>query len=110
MSTYAVVDPATGETVKEYPTISDDDLRAAIGRADAAHSGWGASSTVADRAALARRGGGLRARRPAGGGGRCRGGGGRSSPKSSFARGESRWSRHSVRSISSATSTASTPT
>jgi len=27
MSTYAVVDPATGETIKEYPTISDDDLR-----------------------------------------------------------------------------------
>jgi len=34
MSTYAVVDPATGETVKEYPTITDDELRAAIGRAD----------------------------------------------------------------------------
>ena len=32
MSTYAVVDPATGETVKEYPTITDDELRAAIGR------------------------------------------------------------------------------
>ena len=27
MSDYAVVNPATGETVKEYPTISDDDLR-----------------------------------------------------------------------------------
>src|ERR687894_515477 len=33
MSQYAVVNPATGETVKEYPTISDDDLRDAIGRA-----------------------------------------------------------------------------
>ena len=35
-SHYAVVNPATGETVKEYPEISDADLRAAIGRADEA--------------------------------------------------------------------------
>jgi succinate-semialdehyde dehydrogenase/glutarate-semialdehyde dehydrogenase len=55
MSMYAVVDPATGETVKEYPTISDDDLRAAIGRADDAHSTWSASTSVAERAALVRR-------------------------------------------------------
>src|SRR4051812_6712378 len=55
MATYAVVNPATGETVKEYPTISDDDLRAAIGRADEAHRSWSAQSSVADRAALIRR-------------------------------------------------------
>jgi succinate-semialdehyde dehydrogenase/glutarate-semialdehyde dehydrogenase len=55
MSIYAVVDPATGETVKEYSTISDDDLRAAIARADDAHRTWSASSTVAERAALVRR-------------------------------------------------------
>src|SRR5215216_6430103 len=55
MSIYAVVDPATGETVKEYPIISDDDLRAAIARADDAHRTWSASSTVAERAALVRR-------------------------------------------------------
>jgi succinate-semialdehyde dehydrogenase/glutarate-semialdehyde dehydrogenase len=54
-SIYAVVDPATGETVKEYPTISDDELRDAIGRADRAHSEWSKSSTVADRASLVRR-------------------------------------------------------
>ncbi len=41
MSVYAVVDPATGETVKEYPTIGDDELREAIGRADAAHQRLG---------------------------------------------------------------------
>ena len=52
---YAVVDPVTGETLKEYPTITDDDLRSAIGRADEAHRGWSASSSVADRAALVRR-------------------------------------------------------
>jgi succinate-semialdehyde dehydrogenase / glutarate-semialdehyde dehydrogenase len=55
MSIYAVVDPATGEKVKEYPTISDDDLRAAIARADEAHRTWSASSSVAERAALVRR-------------------------------------------------------
>src|SRR3954470_19243397 len=55
MSMYAVVDPATGETVKEYPTISDDDLRSAIGRADEAHRTWSVSSSVAERAALVRR-------------------------------------------------------
>src|SRR4051812_15898278 len=55
MSSYAVIDPATGETVEEYPTITDDELRAAIGRADEAHSAWAASSSVADRAPLVRR-------------------------------------------------------
>jgi succinate-semialdehyde dehydrogenase/glutarate-semialdehyde dehydrogenase len=55
MSVYAVVNPATGETVKEYPTISDEELRDAIGQADAAHRDWSSSSTVAERAALIRR-------------------------------------------------------
>ena len=63
MSIYAVVDPATGEKVKEYPTISDDDLRSAIGRADEAHRTWSASSTVAERAALVRRVGELHVER-----------------------------------------------
>jgi succinate-semialdehyde dehydrogenase / glutarate-semialdehyde dehydrogenase len=55
VSTYAVVNPATGETVKEYPTISDDELRATIARADEAYRIWSRSSSVADRAALVRR-------------------------------------------------------
>ena len=55
MSIDAVIDRATGETVEEYPTITDDQLRAAIGRADEAHRNWSASSSVADRAALVRR-------------------------------------------------------
>ena len=62
-SIYAVVDPATGETVKEYPTITDDELRDAIGRADRAHSEWSKNSTVADRAALVRRVGELHSER-----------------------------------------------
>src|SRR6187551_3885802 len=55
MSNYAVVNPATGETVKEYPKISDEELRAALGRADEASRTWPSSTSVADRAALVRR-------------------------------------------------------
>jgi succinate-semialdehyde dehydrogenase / glutarate-semialdehyde dehydrogenase len=54
-SIYAVVDPASGETLKEYPTISDGDLRDAIDRADRAHREWSKATTVAERAALVRR-------------------------------------------------------
>jgi succinate-semialdehyde dehydrogenase / glutarate-semialdehyde dehydrogenase len=59
MSTYAVVNPATGETVKEYPEISDADLREAIDRADQASKTWARTSTVAERAALIRKVGDL---------------------------------------------------
>jgi succinate-semialdehyde dehydrogenase/glutarate-semialdehyde dehydrogenase len=54
MSTYAVVNPATGETVKEYQQISDEELRAAIDRADQASRSWPSSSNATDRAALVR--------------------------------------------------------
>ena len=63
MSIYAVVDPATGETVKEYPTITDDELREAIARADRAYREWSRATTVADRAALVRRVGELHSER-----------------------------------------------
>ncbi|HSS43203.1 MAG TPA: NAD-dependent succinate-semialdehyde dehydrogenase [Solirubrobacterales bacterium] len=63
MSTYAVVNPATGETIKEYPEISDGDLRAAIDRADQASKSWPASSAVAERAALVRKVGELHSER-----------------------------------------------
>jgi succinate-semialdehyde dehydrogenase / glutarate-semialdehyde dehydrogenase len=59
VSIYAVVDPATGETAKEYPTITDDELRNAISRADQVHREWSSTVTVADRASLVRRVGGL---------------------------------------------------
>ena len=55
MSDYAVVNPATGETVKTYPTISDDALKDAIGRADTAGRAWVASTYVEERAAMLRR-------------------------------------------------------
>ena len=34
MSKYAVINPANGETVKEYPEITDEELSAAIAAAD----------------------------------------------------------------------------
>jgi len=55
MSTYAVVDPTSGKVVKEYREASDDELREAIARADAAYSAWSRTSEVADRAALIRK-------------------------------------------------------
>ncbi len=55
MSKYAVVNPATGETVKEYPQISDEDLSAAISAADDAHRNWSPNSSVSERASMVRR-------------------------------------------------------
>jgi succinate-semialdehyde dehydrogenase/glutarate-semialdehyde dehydrogenase len=52
---YAVTNPATGETVKTYDTITDADLEAAIASADEAHRTWSKSTTVDERAALIRR-------------------------------------------------------
>ncbi|MGV8895187.1 MAG: NAD-dependent succinate-semialdehyde dehydrogenase [Rhodoglobus sp.] len=52
---YAVVNPATGESVATYDTISDADLAAAVDSAAAAHSGWSRSSTPAERAGLIQR-------------------------------------------------------
>jgi succinate-semialdehyde dehydrogenase / glutarate-semialdehyde dehydrogenase len=63
MSTYAVVNPATGEKVKEYEEISDADLDAAIARADAAYRSWTSSTTVAERAGLISRVGELHGER-----------------------------------------------
>ncbi|MEW5809194.1 MAG: NAD-dependent succinate-semialdehyde dehydrogenase [Actinomycetota bacterium] len=54
-SLYAVVDPSTGELVKEYPTATDEQIEQAIAAADKAHREWSRTSSVADRAALIRR-------------------------------------------------------
>ncbi len=51
MSSYAVVNPATGEKLNEYPEISDDELSAAIGKAWDAHRDLALNTSVADRAA-----------------------------------------------------------
>lgn len=63
MTLYAVTDPATGEVVREYPTATDADMEKAIASADAAFRSWSANSTVAERAALTRRVGGLHTER-----------------------------------------------
>jgi succinate-semialdehyde dehydrogenase/glutarate-semialdehyde dehydrogenase len=47
---YAVTNPATGEKLKTFETIGDDELKAAIGRAHDAHRGWGREKTVEERA------------------------------------------------------------
>ncbi|GAA1464834.1 NAD-dependent succinate-semialdehyde dehydrogenase [Microbacterium thalassium] len=54
MSDYAVVNPATGETLATYPTITDDALQEAIARSDAAYRTW-RDVPVAERAAKIRR-------------------------------------------------------
>ncbi|GEK78834.1 aldehyde dehydrogenase family protein [Agrococcus baldri] len=51
MSEYKVVDPYTGQVVKEYPTATDDEVRGAIERAHAAHATW-STTPLAERAAI----------------------------------------------------------
>ncbi|AKK25723.1 NAD-dependent succinate-semialdehyde dehydrogenase [Mycobacterium sp. EPa45] len=55
MSLYAVVDPKSGDVVREYPTATDEQIEQALASAAAAYRTWSKSSTVADRAALIRR-------------------------------------------------------
>jgi succinate-semialdehyde dehydrogenase/glutarate-semialdehyde dehydrogenase len=55
MGKYAVINPATGETVKDYPDMSDSDLEAAIAAAAQAHREWGLKTSVAERAALVKK-------------------------------------------------------
>jgi succinate-semialdehyde dehydrogenase/glutarate-semialdehyde dehydrogenase len=63
MADYAVINPATGETVKEYETISDDGLRGAIASAFAASQEWVPTTTVDERAQMIRRVGELHTER-----------------------------------------------
>ncbi len=58
-----MINPATGETVKTYPTITEAELSDAIAGADGAHRTWSASTTVAERATQVRRLGELHAER-----------------------------------------------
>ena len=52
MSQYEVVNPATGETLAEYPTITDAGLQNAIESASNAYETWARRVPVADRTAL----------------------------------------------------------
>ena len=55
MTEYAVVNPATGEHVQSFSTITDEALGAAVAGADRAHREWSRSTTVDQRARLVRR-------------------------------------------------------
>jgi succinate-semialdehyde dehydrogenase/glutarate-semialdehyde dehydrogenase len=55
MSLYAVVDPATGDVVKEYPTATDEQMEQALAAAANAYKEWSKKSTVAQRADLIRK-------------------------------------------------------
>ena len=63
MADFAVVNPATGETIKEYPTITDAELSDAIAGAYRSEQEWIPTTTTAERAALVRRVGELHSER-----------------------------------------------
>ncbi len=63
MADFSVINPATGETVKEYPRISDAELSDAIAGAYRAQQEWIPSTTTTERAALIRRVGELHSER-----------------------------------------------
>ncbi|HEY7196146.1 MAG TPA: NAD-dependent succinate-semialdehyde dehydrogenase [Gaiellaceae bacterium] len=63
MTDYAVINPATGEEVKTFPTITDDELDAAIALAYETHRTRLRSTTVEERAKLVRRVGELHTER-----------------------------------------------
>src|SRR5438046_1393645 len=55
MSVYAVTNPATGEQVKTFPTLTDDELDSAIALAYDTYQNWLRPSRVEERAKLVRR-------------------------------------------------------
>ena len=94
-SRYAVVDPSTGDTLREYPTIEDGALTEAIGRADRAHRDW-AKAPLAEGP------------RWSAGSASCMPSAARISPRSSAVRWVSPWCRRSARSTSWRESTPTT--
>ncbi|MCB9417456.1 MAG: NAD-dependent succinate-semialdehyde dehydrogenase [Mycolicibacterium sp.] len=63
MSLYAVVDPKTGDVVREYPTATDKQIEQALASASKAYREWSKNSTLAQRADLIRRVGALHTER-----------------------------------------------
>jgi succinate-semialdehyde dehydrogenase/glutarate-semialdehyde dehydrogenase len=55
MTDYAVVNPATGETLATYPAFTDAQIESAIAAADRAHRDWARMSGAGERADLLRR-------------------------------------------------------
>lgn len=54
MTQYRVVNPYTGETVKEYPTATDEQIRESVARADAAFGSW-SSRPLSERVEILQR-------------------------------------------------------
>ncbi|QHC61192.1 aldehyde dehydrogenase family protein [Rathayibacter sp. VKM Ac-2760] len=52
MSIYAVTDPATGEVIREYPTITDTQLESAVEAAADAYRRWSRRTSATERATL----------------------------------------------------------
>ncbi|UXM91928.1 aldehyde dehydrogenase family protein [Paenarthrobacter sp. JL.01a] len=55
MSTFAVTDPATGTIHAEYPAATDAEVEAGLSAAQQTYQEWSRTTTVAERAALAKR-------------------------------------------------------
>jgi len=55
MSTFAVINPATGETIAEYPEATAAEIEQALASTQKTYTEWSRKTTVAERAALAQR-------------------------------------------------------
>lgn len=55
MSAFRVINPASGDTLAEYPEATDEDIETALASAQSAYQDWSRTTTVAERAALALR-------------------------------------------------------
>ncbi|MGO4146334.1 aldehyde dehydrogenase family protein [Paenarthrobacter sp. YAF11_1] len=55
MSAFAVIDPATGTKHAQYPAATDAEVEAGLSAAQATYQDWSRTTTVAERAALAKR-------------------------------------------------------
>lgn len=55
MSTFAAINPATGEIINEYPQATAGEIEHALASAQSAYTNWARGTTVAERAALAQR-------------------------------------------------------
>ena len=53
MGTFAVINPATGEKLAEYPDATAADIEAALASTQQTYQEWSRKTTVAERAALA---------------------------------------------------------
>ena len=52
MSDYAVIDPATGKSLREVETATTEDVKRAVAAASGAHAAWGRQTSVSERAGL----------------------------------------------------------